>query len=202
MAGATDDRRSAPPRPGWHVIRRGQHRSLRTAIAAMLARSGLDDGLSTHPRGPEPARVVPLEAGLTHATAQGHGPAPGHRRRPGRTPAASPAPPRDRELERAWRVASKLPVQATVMDVPATLVRVDSADGPLRGLVAHWPRSARPSGPRRWARPAGRASRTDRRRRAAGQSPPAGGGYASSRSVAGKSSPRHSSGSPASLATA
>jgi len=30
-------------------------------------------------------------------------------RRPARTPAASPAPPPDRELERAWRVANKLP---------------------------------------------------------------------------------------------
>lgn len=30
-------------------------------------------------------------------------------RRPGRAPAAAPAPPPDRELERAWRVANKLP---------------------------------------------------------------------------------------------
>jgi Calcium binding len=33
--------------------------------------------------------------------------------------------------------ALEQPVEATVMGVPVTLLRVDSADGPLRGLVAH-----------------------------------------------------------------
>lgn len=33
--------------------------------------------------------------------------------------------------------ALEQPVEATVMGVPVTLLGVDSADGPLRGLVAH-----------------------------------------------------------------
>lgn len=97
MAGATDDRRSAPPRPGWHVIGRGQHRSLRTAIAAKLPPvRAWTMACRHHPTRPEPARVVPSEAGLTHATAQGHGPAPdiaagrAHHLSPGLPPSAHP----------------------------------------------------------------------------------------------------------------
>ncbi len=61
----------------------------------------------TPPPPPEasPAPLVPPAPKATPAERTSRKPT----RRPARSPAASPAPPADRELERAWRVANKLP---------------------------------------------------------------------------------------------
>jgi hypothetical protein len=56
-----------------------------------------------------PAPPSPAAAPAPKAVPAAARPTRKRTRRPARSPAAAPAPPPDRELERAWRVASKLP---------------------------------------------------------------------------------------------